>query len=84
MVCVLETQNPTLLMLDLVTFDSTSQGQVAMVIYEWSDVEYLGKVTSTVGDLPVSALFATCLLFTSLKLAENIRLYLRCTEERLL
>ncbi|KAJ7161382.1 lung seven transmembrane receptor-domain-containing protein [Mycena crocata] len=29
-----------------VTFDATSQGQLAMLIYEWTDVEYLGKVTS--------------------------------------
>lgn len=35
---------------------STSQGQVAMVIYEWSDVQYLGKVTSAAGDLPVCIL----------------------------
>jgi len=26
-----------------VTFDNASQGQAAMVIYEWSDVQYLGK-----------------------------------------
>ncbi|GBE77694.1 hypothetical protein SCP_0105760 [Sparassis crispa] len=35
-----------------VTFDSSSQGQLAMVIYEWRDMHYLGKVTSTVNDLP--------------------------------
>ncbi|KZT75008.1 hypothetical protein DAEQUDRAFT_17258 [Daedalea quercina L-15889] len=35
-----------------VTFDSGSQGQLAMVIYEWGDMAYLGKVTSTVNDLP--------------------------------
>ncbi|KAI0257174.1 lung seven transmembrane receptor-domain-containing protein [Lactifluus subvellereus] len=29
-----------------VSFESTSQGQLAMVIYEWSDYQYLGKVTS--------------------------------------
>ncbi|ETW87041.1 hypothetical protein HETIRDRAFT_468833 [Heterobasidion irregulare TC 32-1] len=33
-----------------VSFDSTSQGQVAMVIYEWKDSPYLGKVTSKVDD----------------------------------
>ncbi|GAW07100.1 integral membrane protein [Lentinula edodes] len=27
-------------------FDATSQGQLAMVIYEWADAPYLGKVTS--------------------------------------
>lgn len=39
-----------------VTFDSSSQGQVAMVIYEWKDVGYLGKATSQDDDdtLPVS------------------------------
>lgn len=40
----------------VVTFDeSSSQGQVAMVIYEWKDVKYLGVTTSTTDDsLPVS------------------------------
>ncbi|KAJ7446455.1 lung seven transmembrane receptor-domain-containing protein [Mycena galericulata] len=33
-----------------VTFDPTSQGQLAMIIYEWSDVKYLGKVTSMTDD----------------------------------
>ncbi|KAI0275030.1 lung seven transmembrane receptor-domain-containing protein [Gloeopeniophorella convolvens] len=28
-----------------VSFDSTSQGQLAMVIYEWGDYQYLGKKT---------------------------------------
>ena len=38
-----------------VTFDATSQGQLAMVVYEWADMRYLGKVTSMVDDyLPVS------------------------------
>ena len=37
-----------------VTFDKDSHGQLAAVIYEWSDVDYLGKVTSYVDDLPVS------------------------------
>ncbi|CAK5264482.1 unnamed protein product, partial [Mycena citricolor] len=37
-----------------VTFDASSQGQLAMVIYEWSDVQYLGKITSYTDDeLPV-------------------------------
>ncbi|EPT01530.1 hypothetical protein FOMPIDRAFT_1059714 [Fomitopsis schrenkii] len=34
------------------TFNSGSQGQLAMVIYEWGDMAYLGKVTSTVNDMP--------------------------------
>ncbi|KAI0308170.1 lung seven transmembrane receptor-domain-containing protein [Multifurca ochricompacta] len=29
-----------------VSFESASQGQLAMVIYEWNDYQYLGKVTS--------------------------------------
>ncbi|KAJ6621161.1 lung seven transmembrane receptor-domain-containing protein [Mycena sp. CBHHK59/15] len=33
-----------------VTFDAASEGQLAMVVYEWSDVEYLGKVTSFTDD----------------------------------
>ena len=37
-----------------VTFDKSSQGQLAAVIYEWSDVNYLGKTTSYIEDLPVS------------------------------
>ena len=38
-----------------VTFDSTSQGQLAMVIYEWKDMAYLGKVTSQDDEyMPVS------------------------------
>jgi hypothetical protein len=39
----------------LVSFDSTSQGHLAMVIYEWKDYQYLGKVTSKTDEyLPVS------------------------------
>ncbi|KAJ6504420.1 lung seven transmembrane receptor-domain-containing protein [Mycena vulgaris] len=33
-----------------VTFAPTSQGQLAMLIYEWSDVQYLGKITSYTDD----------------------------------
>ncbi|KLO20660.1 hypothetical protein SCHPADRAFT_918102 [Schizopora paradoxa] len=33
-----------------VTFDASSQGQLAMVIYEWKDVDMLGKVTSMTDD----------------------------------
>ncbi|KAJ3516362.1 hypothetical protein NLJ89_g1171 [Agrocybe chaxingu] len=37
-----------------VTFDNSSQGQLAMVIYEWADVRYLGKEAkpATEEDLP--------------------------------
>jgi len=37
-----------------VTFDDSSHGQLAMVIYEWQDVKYLGKETYGEDDLPVS------------------------------
>ena len=50
----------------VVTFDSSSQGQLAMVIYEWKDMQYLGKVTSMVDDmLPVSdpSRVPTCLRY---------------------
>ncbi|KAF9056134.1 lung seven transmembrane receptor-domain-containing protein [Panaeolus papilionaceus] len=30
-----------------VSFDATSQGNLAMVIYEWNDVQYLGKSTAS-------------------------------------
>ncbi|KJA25787.1 hypothetical protein HYPSUDRAFT_213719 [Hypholoma sublateritium FD-334 SS-4] len=33
-----------------VTFDAASQGNLAMVIYEWADVQYLGKETTTNSD----------------------------------
>ncbi|THH07355.1 hypothetical protein EW145_g3438 [Phellinidium pouzarii] len=33
-----------------VSFDADSKGQLAMVIYEWKDSEFLGKPTSTVDD----------------------------------
>ncbi|KAH9968591.1 lung seven transmembrane receptor-domain-containing protein [Russula dissimulans] len=33
-----------------VSFDSTSQGNLAIVIYEWKDYKYLGKVTSETED----------------------------------
>jgi hypothetical protein len=39
-----------------VTFDKSSQGQVAMIIYEWTDEDFLGKErqnTETFEDLPV-------------------------------
>ncbi|KAH9937302.1 protein PTM1 [Fomitopsis serialis] len=35
-----------------VTFDSSAQGQLAMVVYEWGDMAYLGKVTSPETDRP--------------------------------
>ena len=41
-----------------VTFAEESQGQLAMVIYEWTDMTYLGKVTSHTDEyMPVSGIF---------------------------
>ena len=39
-----------------VSFDSASPAHLAMVIYEWGDVKYLGKTTTpeTDNNLPVS------------------------------
>jgi len=67
-----------------VTFDKSSQGQLAAVIYEWSDVEHLGKTTSYVDDLPVSVGFrhtAANIDNSSLnvELAEDIHLHNRRT-----
>ncbi|KAJ7103331.1 lung seven transmembrane receptor-domain-containing protein [Mycena belliarum] len=33
-----------------ITFNADAQGQLAMLIYEWADVQYLGKVTSYTDD----------------------------------
>ena len=59
------------------TFDSSSQGQLAMVIYEWKDVEYLGKVTSNADELyPVSAsIGCEGLSVTRPCVAQDIRLH---------
>jgi hypothetical protein len=62
-----------------VSFDPTSQGHLAMVIYEWRDVAYLGKVTSETDEgLPVSALLSSSRTSTRLNLweAENLRMYI--------
>ena len=63
----------------VVTYDSTSQGQLSMVIYEWRDMQYLGKVTSMVDDLlPVSvsaSLYFESTSITQLNIAENVCLY---------
>lgn len=38
-----------------VSFDSGSQGQAALIMYEWKDAPYLGKVTNAVDEtMPVS------------------------------
>jgi hypothetical protein len=70
-----------------VTFDkASSQGQVAMVIYEWRDSQYLGKVTSMIDDtLPVRISQASRLsALHVLPLAEDIRVHIRCCQGRIL
>ena len=72
-----------------VTFDKSSHGQLAAVIYEWSDVQYLGKTTSYIDDLPVSvgARLTTANIDNSVlnvELAENVHLHNRCTHFPLL
>jgi hypothetical protein len=36
-----------------VSFDATSQGNLATIIYEWADVQYLGKETTTDTEEPL-------------------------------
>ena len=45
--------------LEKVSFDNVSPAHLAMVIYEWTDVQYLGKITTSETDdnLPVSLAF---------------------------
>ena len=65
-----------------VTFDAGSQGQLAMVIYEWGDEEYLGKDTSRSEDFPVSelAFFRSAFANASITV-QNIRVHFQCSEE---
>ena len=73
-----------------VTFEGDSHGQLATVIYEWSDVDYLGKVTSYVDDLPVSVgarptrRIPIDNSMLNIELAENIHLHNRCARRKLL
>ena len=40
----------------IVSFAASSQGQLAMVIYEWADAKYLGNATGSADEnLPVSS-----------------------------
>ncbi len=63
----------------LVSFDSTSQGQLAMVIYEWEGAKYLGKaqVSDMGNELPVIFVFVLhpSSLNASLCYSENICLH---------
>jgi hypothetical protein len=62
-----------------------SQGQLAMVVYEWTDVEYLGKTTSQEDEtLPVRLPWAFPNQLIHSHLPENIRLHIRCCSEWLL
>jgi len=71
-----------------VTFDSLSQGHLAMVIYEWQDNTYLGKTTSTSDDsLPVNQTICSpslCPCSECAVAAENIRLHVKCSQRRFL
>ena len=61
----------------LVSFDSTSQGQLAMVIYEWEDAKYLGKaqVSNMGNELPVIFVSVLPSSFLNVSSLENICLH---------
>lgn len=65
-----------------VTFDQGSQGQLAMVIYEWGDYKYLGKVTSEEEEwLPVCTPRGSNANATYRRVpAEDICLHFRCRQ----
>jgi hypothetical protein len=65
-----------------VTFEP-SQGQLAMVIYEWSDVKYLGKITTSDDTLPVSdcnGLKLHVLFLLKQYIAENVCMHHKCRD----
>ncbi|KAI9570240.1 lung seven transmembrane receptor-domain-containing protein, partial [Boletus coccyginus] len=66
-----------------VTFDAgSSHGQVAMVIYEWKDVKYLGAVTSETDDsLPKTYVCTTDAVKSGLCSYENIGKFIFGTED---
>ncbi|KAF8445576.1 protein PTM1 [Boletus edulis BED1] len=66
-----------------VTFDaSSSHGQVAMVVYEWKDVKYLGKITSETDDsLPKTYVCTTDAVKSGLCSHENIGKFIFSTED---
>ncbi|KAF8560018.1 protein PTM1 [Imleria badia] len=66
-----------------VTFDAgSSHGQVAMVIYEWKDVKYLGKVTSVSDDsLPKTYVCTTDAVKSGLCSSENIGKFIFAPED---
>ena len=62
------------------TFDASSTGQLATVIYEWGDVGYLGKDTSTTEDLPVSTRLLPTAYSLNVQHVENLYLHVQCQE----
>ncbi|KAH0838008.1 lung seven transmembrane receptor-domain-containing protein [Lanmaoa asiatica] len=66
-----------------VTFDAgSSHGQVAMVIYEWKDVKYIGRVTSETDDsLPKTYVCTTDAVKSGLCSYENIGKFIFGTED---
>ncbi|KAF9245774.1 protein PTM1 [Melanogaster broomeanus] len=66
-----------------VTFDTgASHGQVAMAIYEWADVKYLGRVTSETDDsLPKTYVCTTDAVRSGLCSYENIGKFIFGTED---
>ncbi|SRR6266702_4718771 len=72
------TDSEALVELGLVTFESKSQGQLAMIIYEWCDYKYLGKVTSEIDEyLPVSFCTSGFAARSYTLLAEDVCMHLR-------
>ena len=60
-----------------VTFNPTSHGQLATVIYEWGDVDYLGVWdTSRSEDLPVRYYHPLSVYLLSTPQVEGIRLHI--------
>ena len=61
----------------IVTFNTASHGQLATVIYEWGDVDYLGVWdTSRSEDLPVSYYHPLSVYLLSTPQVEDIRLHI--------
>jgi len=57
-----------------------------MVIYEWKDAQYLGKTTTPEADdhLPVSLSVSKYIYNLTYVIAENVRLYIKCSNWRIL
>ena len=70
--------NPITYLRVQVTFDAASEGQLAMVIYEWADVGALGVQSSNDDLLPVRSLIYGQGSIINHGIVENIRVYYRC------